>query len=160
MDKIPLDTQVYNIHNITTLDRVLLYSSYFTESDILPLDRPLSLYDFKDYDFLVVSDDEIATSVKSVVRQCTGHGFDPKIRLVPNIASMVAGVQNGVGVAIADEWTGITHGDLRLLHLKGLPHNVRLAWRKGSPEYIDHFASSFLKLVHDDAHRQGNSWIL
>lgn len=141
-NKVELDSQAYDAKVIASLSRVLLYPNQPKY-----LDHPRnSLYDFKDENFIVISDDEVASSIQAVTSCCKAHGFEPKIHLAPNISSMIAGVQSGMGVAVADEWTGTTHTDLKYIRIDEEPHVVRLAWRKRCPEHVREFAEAFQKL--------------
>lgn len=131
-DKAALDSRIYESKILTQLPRVLLYPKRL----FCGHDGKMSLKDFQYENFVVISNDEIATSIKSVLNNCEKAGFIPKITLAQNIQSMLVSVQNELGVAIVDSWTGNYNIDLGRLILPDNPHNVRLAWRKNSPEYI------------------------
>ena len=64
----------------------------------------LTPWDFRAERFLVVMD-ENPHAGDLVTQYCAPYGFSPRLLTVPNIDSLVAGVQNLQGVAIVDGWS-------------------------------------------------------
>lgn len=140
LGKADLDGRIFDSQIVTNLSRVLLYPSQLAEKGYR------GLADFRDETFIVISDDEVASSVRAVEACCQPHGFLPKIHIVPNISSMIMGVQWGLGVAIVDDWTDAGGENLSQLPLDAEPHRVRLAWRRNCPDYVKNFIDRFPKI--------------
>lgn len=63
----------------------------------------LSLSDFKDESFVVLSREETPNGFDGIIAICRQHGFTPKIaKFVPNIESLILSVETGIGVALVD----------------------------------------------------------
>lgn len=136
-NKCIIDEHTFNSHILLSLSQVLLYPNrLFTSKDYTP-----TLTDFQYDNFLIISDDEIATSIKATIRICNSYGFTPKFTIVPNIPSMMLCVQNELGVSITDEWVGTSNSAFGYIKLNALPYAVRLVWRKDSPDYIKALAN-------------------
>lgn len=92
----------------------------------------LSPEDFKNEMFLVVSQDEASYAKDLLITYCKPYGFIPKIKFVKNIDSMLAGVQNGMGVAILDDWSRTKNQSDFGYVLMNSTNLVSLAWKKDS----------------------------
>lgn len=138
LNKIHYDPQIYESTIIAEISRVLIYPAWLDQQN----KRPLTMCDFKNSRFFVISDKEVATSIDSVRDCCVRYGFIPDIQLVPNIPSMILGVQHNLGVTIGDEWMGATQ-NAELAHIRLLDmdkHQVRLVWLKNSHSDVRNFA--------------------
>lgn len=98
LDNCMSETANIKRQTLTSVQKILLYSEYLEAAD----KKNLTLVDFKDETFIVVSNDEIKGSDVYVRNLCMENGFVPHIKFVKNIHSMLASVQNGLGVAFYD----------------------------------------------------------
>ena len=114
------------IQPLTKIPTLILYSTNHPLSE-----KPgLSPFDFRDEIFLVPTDKEIAAAKDAVRTSLAPYKFEPKIRVVPNIESMLSGVHNGLGVAISDVWSReLNNEDFRHIPLMAA-HTVCLAWHE------------------------------
>lgn len=132
------------IQPLTEIPRILLYPAVRQRTD----GERMTPADFKDDVFWVVGDDEVPRASELVRSYCAPYGFEPKIRTVPNIESMLTALQNGLGVAIMDSWQrDRTNDEFRYLTLNS-SHLVSLAWRKSNtnptiPLFINEIALLF-----------------
>lgn len=85
--------------------------------------------DFYNEDFLIMDDSHIRKITAQIENFCAPYHFIPRLRTVQNIETVLAGVENGLGVAILDEWTQGFHHP-RIGHFEiGSRHPVSLVWR-------------------------------
>lgn len=138
--------QDWAIQPLTKIPRILMYSA----SQYGKPNRQMTPIDFKDAFFYVVSEDDVPRAAEFVRGYCAPYGFEPKIRTVPNIESMLSVLQNGLGVAIMDTWQrDCTNADLRYITLNS-SHAVSLAWRKSNTNpVIPHFINEITRLFHN-----------
>lgn len=88
--------------------------------------------DFYNEDFLLVDDPQIRIMTSQIAKWCEPYHFIPRLKTVANIDTVIAGVENGLGVAILDEWTqGIHNPGIGRFEI-GSKHPVSLVWREGS----------------------------
>ncbi len=134
------------IQPLTEIPRILLYPEARQRED----GTRMTPTDFKDDVFFVVSDEEVPRASEFVRSYCAPYGFEPKIRTVPNIESMLTVVQNGIGVAIMDTWQrDCTNSGLHYIPLNS-SHLVSLAWRKSnSNPAIPLFINEITLLFHN-----------
>ena len=96
---------------------------FFGKMHALASKDDLTLSDFKDETFIVFEGEFIDTR-KLVMDFCAPYGFQPKVRIVPNIESMIFEVETGGGVAIFDEWIRYKHNPtLGYIEIGG-KHNI------------------------------------
>ena len=112
------------IQALTEIPMLILYSTNHPlaqKSDLSPID-------FRDETFLVPTDNVLLAAKDSVKSSLKPYKFEPKMRIVPNIESMLSGVHNGLGVAISDFWAReLSNEDFRYILLQS-KHTVSLAW--------------------------------
>ncbi len=88
--------------------------------------------DFYNEDFLIADDPHIRSITSQIEKYCAPYHFVPRLKTVANIDTVLAGVENGLGVAILDEWTqGIHHPDIGSFEI-GSRHPISLVWRAGT----------------------------
>lgn len=92
----------------------------------------LSPKDFYNEDFLIVDDPQVRQISTQISKWCEPYHFIPKLKTVSNIDTVIAGVENGLGVAILDEWTQGLHNPYIGSFEIGSRHPVSLVWREGS----------------------------
>lgn len=134
------------IQPLTEIPRILLYPTARQRHD----GERMTPVDFKDDVFYVVGDEEVPRASERVRAYCAPYVFEPKIRTVPNIESMLSVLQNGLGVAIMDSWQRDCHSkDLNYIPLNS-SHLVSLAWRKSNTNpAIAPFVNEITLLFHD-----------
>lgn len=114
-------------HIFTDIRRVVVYS------DLLPgANQITSPGDFRDYTFYMVDDPKIGSQCQNIEPLFRPYGFVPKFTAVPNINTVFAAVENGLGVAVLDEWYyGIHNPGTHALPLDDtLP--ISLAWHNST----------------------------
>ncbi len=118
-----MDQEELKIQVLSESQQILLYAKNHPLADC----DNLTPFDFRKENFLVVRNKDLNT--ENLVQQyCAGYGFSPKITLVPNVDSLIAGVQNLAGVGIVDGHSRVRHNTLfRYLELQNINHLV-LAW--------------------------------
>lgn len=134
------------IQPLTEIPRILLYPASRQRTD----GERMTPADFKNDTFYVVSDEEVPRASEFVRGYCSPYGFEPRIRTVPNIESMLTALQNGMGVTIMDSWQrDRTNDEFRYLTLNS-SHLVSLAWRKSnSNPAIPLFVNEITLLFHN-----------
>lgn len=92
----------------------------------------LSLSDFKDQNFVMISRDESPNGFDGIMRLCRLYGFTPKVvKQLPNIDSILLSVEMGVGVALVDKNIRVHHSEnFRLIDVEDDFLSVIMAWRK------------------------------
>lgn len=114
-----------NLERITTIRRVITYSETLLGREAQ------SPADFAGFDFFITDDERVRHMRQSIMRYCEPYHFAPKLVAVDNIATVMACVGNGLGVAILDEWChNIVHPGVRHIDLDSR-HPVCLAWKAG-----------------------------
>ncbi|MCC8078271.1 MAG: LysR family transcriptional regulator [Oscillospiraceae bacterium] len=70
--------------------------------------KDLSLYDFRDSPFYVITPQAVGSNAMEqlTLDVCKAAGFRPRIEHVPSSASVLLRLQGGLGVQITCEWTG------------------------------------------------------
>lgn len=136
----------WSIQPLTEIPRILLYHAARQRAD----GARMTLEEFKDDVFFVVSDEEVPRASEFVRSYCAPYGFEPKVRTVPNVESMLTVLQNGMGVAIMDSWQrDCSNTDLRYFPINSA-HLVSLAWRKSNRNpAIQPFINEITLLFHN-----------
>lgn len=116
------------IQPLTRIPRILLYPANHLKAG----QELLTPLDFKDDVFWVVDDNEVPRAAEFVQMYCAPYGFLPKISTMPNTESVLAALQNGMGVAILDIWQRDCTNDVFRYVTLDSSHLVSLAWRKGN----------------------------
>lgn len=122
---LPVTTDLQTIV-LKEIPKIIIYSKKGYTQNVL------SPEDFKNDTFLVVSEDEASYAKDLLITYCKPYGFIPKIKYVKNIDSMLAGVQNGMGVAILDDWTRTKNQSDFGYVLMNSTNLVSLAWKTDS----------------------------
>lgn len=126
--------------SITKVKRSIIYS------EILLGHKINNISELKDKKMFVADDPRIREILSSIGYYLRPYGFIPEIETVVNIETMIANVQNGRGIAIADEWfENINEYKIQKIDLD-VYSNVAIAWREGEPYrevklFIDELAS-------------------
>ena len=102
---------------------------FFSKSRYPRADSPK---DFYNEDFFIVDDSQVRKITSQIEKYCAPYHFVPKLKTVPNIETVLARVENGLGVAILDGWTeGLEHSNIGRFEI-GSKHPVSLVWREDS----------------------------
>lgn len=111
----------------TDISRIVVYS------ELLPgFENIKSESDLKDYTFYMIDDPKVAALCQDIELLFRPFGFIPRFTAVPNIDTVFASVENGLGVAVLDEWyQGIHHPLIHYITLKDrLP--ICMAWQRNN----------------------------
>ena len=115
-----------DLERITTIKRVITYAEPLLGREAQ------SPADFAGCDFFVADDQRVQQLSQSIMRYCEPYHFVPKLVALANIETVMACVENGLGVAILDEWChNIVHPGVRYVELDSR-HPVCLAWKSGA----------------------------
>lgn len=136
--------------SIQPLIRVPMVILYSTNHRLGRKSNPVP-EDFRDETFLVPTDREMMTAQESVKASMIAYGFTPKMKIVPNIESMLSGVQNGLGVAISDLWSRERSNKAFRSVLLDTQHVICLAWSKANRNSaIPAFVNEITRLFADE----------
>ena len=116
-------------------------------------DQPQTPYDFRDKVFLAANNDESPHIIPKVISYCEKYGFLPQIKPVPNVESMILGVQNGDGVVIIDPSVQWKKPDL----IRYIPiepsHKVLILKRKNETNpYISDLIEKIIEQITKDGY--------
>ena len=114
-------------HKITSISRIVVYSE-----QIANFENIKSPADFKDYTFYMVDDPKVSALCQDIELIFRPYSFVPKFTSVPNLNTVFAAVENGLGVAVLDSWyQGIHHPGMHYLNLNiDLP--ISIAWHRST----------------------------
>lgn len=110
---------------VTSIRRTIIFSDLLRDAQHLS-----DPGDFYDYDFFIVDDPKLSEQYEEIERVFRPYQFFPRFITVPNLETVIAHVENGLGVTILDGWfqnihsPGMRHVDLD----EFLP--ISLGWRK------------------------------
>lgn len=112
---------------ITTIQKIIIYSEKLSPN--APIASP---FDLRRYDFFIVDDPRIRQLHQSIINCCKPYHFVPKLKTVSNMETVIASVENCLGVAILDEWVQhINVPGIRYIELDS-QNPVCLAWNTRS----------------------------
>jgi DNA-binding transcriptional LysR family regulator len=88
--------------------------------------------DLEPYTFYMIDDPKVGALCQDIEILFRPFGFIPKFQAVSNISSVFAAIENGIGVAILDEWyQGINRSDMHSIKLDDtLP--ISLVWHRST----------------------------
>ncbi|MCM1121397.1 MAG: LysR family transcriptional regulator [Eubacterium sp.] len=110
---------------ITTIRKVIIYSEM-----LLPKQYVSGPEAFRDFDFYIVKDERIRQLQAEIEDCCKSYHFVPRLKRLMNTDTVIANVENGMGVAIMDEWgKNIDGKGIRYVELDSC-HPVCLAWNR------------------------------
>lgn len=140
-----LHSQEFETERFTSIRRNILYSRLLPEHE--DIKNPA---DFYSYDFLIADDPLIRDLVQESESIFRAFHFVPRFRTVANQETVLSYVENGLGVALMDEWCKFLHHPL-LLHMYIEETNpVVLAWRRdASSASVEAFREALLYVFQD-----------
>lgn len=134
----------FETERLTSIRRTVAYSKRLP--DAASLSSPADLYP---YDFLIADDPLIRQLVRENENTFQAFHFVPRFRTLPNQETVYSYVENGLGVALLDQWCYILHHPL-LLHMdieETIP--VALAWRGNTTSAsVEVFRLALLEVFH------------
>ena len=121
----------------TNIHRIVVYSEQLPE-----LDKIKDPSSFADCTFFMVDDPRIAELCQDIEVIFRPYKFIPKFTAVPNINTVFACVENGLGVAVLDSWyQGIHHPGMHMMDLE-IDFPIALAWHRSTVfPAIDYFSN-------------------
>ena len=138
----------YTRSNFTSISRIVVYSEQ------LPgYSNVKSPADLSDCTFYMMDDPRISELCQDIEVLFRPYGFIPKFTAVPNINSVFACVENGLGVAVLDSWyQGIHHPGMHMIDLNAtLP--ISLAWHRSTVfPAIDFFNKKLIEQFTKTSH--------
>lgn len=135
----------FETEHFTSIQRTILYSK-----NLPGYEQITNPSDFYPFDFLISDDPLIRHLVQENEGVFRSFHFIPRIRTLANQGTVLSYVENGLGVALQDEWCYILHHP-RMLHMnidEYLP--VALAWRRGAPPAVELFREGLLHVFQNN----------
>ena len=124
IDSYPLASEGLEKERITSIRRLAAFSRYLPGHENIH-----SLSDLYPFDFYIVDDPRIQDLIQGVEDDMRPYHFIPKVKTVPNMETVFAHIENGLGVAMLDEWcTNINDKNILTLPAE-TSHTVSLAWK-------------------------------
>ncbi|WP_033152730.1 LysR family transcriptional regulator [Pseudobutyrivibrio ruminis] len=114
-------------YKFTSIPRIVVYS------ELLPdFDKIKTAADFASYTFYMIDDPRVGELCQDIELLFRPYGFVPRFTAVPNINTVFASVENGLGVAVLDGWyQGIHHPGIHYFNLNDhLP--ISIAWKRNT----------------------------
>ncbi|MCR5580744.1 MAG: LysR family transcriptional regulator [Pseudobutyrivibrio sp.] len=114
-------------YKFTSIPRIVVYS------ELLPgYDKLKSAADFAPYTFYMIDDPRVGQLCQDIELLFRPYGFVPKFTAVPNINTVFASVENGLGVAVLDGWyQGIHHPGIHYHNLND-QLAISMAWNRST----------------------------
>lgn len=113
------------LERVTSIRRSVVYSRRLEGAD-----KIRSLSDFYPYDFYIVDDPRVRELCRDTEELFYSYHFVPRFVTVPNLETMFACINNGLGVALMDQWWQYLHSpDIRAWPLDDWAA-IALAWRR------------------------------
>ena len=134
----------FETERFTSLQRTILYSKNLPQYESIKTPA-----DFYPYDFLIADDPLIRHIVQESESFFLSFHFMPRYRTLTNQETVNSYVENGLGVALRDEWCHILHHP-RMLHMnieETIP--VALAWRRDAPAAVELFREGLLRVFQN-----------
>ncbi|MBQ8076204.1 MAG: LysR family transcriptional regulator [Oscillospiraceae bacterium] len=135
-----------NVERITSIPRCIIYSELLDGFHDIT-----SPADFYAYDFFIVDD----SRVKQICRDTEGifepYRFVPRFVALRNLDTVLACVENGLGVAVVDRWFGDLSG--RGLHSMEIDDKISIAFGRGRYSQLpaaEAFLSSLKSLFREE----------
>lgn len=76
----------------------------FNKSHPLANKQDLSLRDFEEYTFVMISPEDNARSSQLIIDACKNAGFVPKVKYAPTIDDQMLWIEAGIGVTVLDDY--------------------------------------------------------
>lgn len=130
-----------NKQKITEIQRLILYSKFHKLSE----SENLTPLDFKDETFYIIDNEEVHNKELEIRNFCKSYGFVPHLQLVPNMESVLALVENGLGVTFLDIWGQNINSPSFKYILIDSKHKVSVAWNKNNNNEIIHMLVNEIK---------------
>jgi DNA-binding transcriptional LysR family regulator len=123
------DIQNVSVKELFPVHHILLYSS----SHCLAAKKDPTILDFKD-DILYILDTDYAPHAKPINESyCKAKGFIPRIKIIPNIDSLLLAIESGTGYAILDTQQRImVNPNFKHFELD-IDQSVCAVWKKDNP---------------------------
>lgn len=115
-----------NKQKITEIQTLILYSIFHRLAE----KEKLTPYDFKDEIFYVVDGDGVHNREGEIRNYCKAYNFVPRLKQVQGMESILASVENGLGVTFLDVWGRSIHTSSFKHILLDSKHKVSMAWNK------------------------------
>lgn len=116
-----------SVYHLTYLPSMIIYSEH---SKAAKLDKPKPA-DFQNETFLVPMHENDTLARSLINGYLEPYCFLPKIQAVNSVDSMIAGISNGLGVAVVDKWTMMFSNNFRFVPLNS-QHDIAVAWRSNT----------------------------
>ena len=122
-----MSTQEFDIERITSLERLVAYSQKLPGYENIKTPA-----DFYPYDFLIADDPLIRQLMQESETIFRSFHFVPRLKALPNQETAHSYVENGLGVALMDEWCNVLHRPMVRYIPIGEKIPVAMAWRKNA----------------------------
>ena len=140
--------QEFETERITSIERVVAYSQKLPGYENIKTPA-----DFYPYDFLIADDPLILQLMRESETIFRAFHFVPRLKTLPNQETVHSYVENGLGVALLDEWCNSLHRPSILYMSIGETIPVAMAWRKNAKPPM---AELLCTALHDVFQDPGN----
>ncbi len=138
IESYPVSMEGFESERITSIRRLAAYSKYLKGQENIH-----TLSDLYPFDFYIVDDPRIQNLIQGIENELRPYHFVPKVKTVANMETVFAHIENGLGVAMLDEWcTNINDPSICTLKTEA-SHAISLVWRQG------HMPSSLVLLKQE-----------
>ena len=140
-----LHTREFETARFTSIQRTIVYSKRLPDWESVK-----NPSDFYAYDFLIADDPLIRHLVHESESIFRAFHFVPRFRTVPNQETVYSYVENGLGVALLDEWCSILHHPMLMqMHIEEtIP--VAFAWRRDAAATVGLFRDALLQIFQEE----------
>ena len=122
-----IHAQEFETERITSIERMVVYSRKLPGCENIKTPA-----DFYPYDFLIADDPLILQLMRESETIFRAFHFVPRLKTLPNQETVHSYVENGLGVALLDEWCNMLHRPT-ILHMSiGEMIPVAMAWRENA----------------------------
>lgn len=130
-----------NKQKITQIQVLILYSMFHR----LAQKENLTAHDFKDENFYVVDGAGVHNREGEIRKYCKTYNFVPRLKIVQSMESILASVENGLGVTFLDEWCRSRQASSFKHILLDSSHEISMGWNKmNKSETIQLLVNEFL----------------
>ncbi|MCD8230755.1 MAG: LysR family transcriptional regulator [Clostridiales bacterium] len=113
---------------VTEIHRIVLYSDLLATSKLIH--SPADLYDQK---FFILDDIYVRQMMKKMESYFESYHFVPQFQAADNFETIIANVENGLGVTMMDEWVYniLAHPSIHYVKMNSY-HTISFVWHRDS----------------------------
>ncbi|MCR5667398.1 MAG: LysR family transcriptional regulator [Eubacterium sp.] len=146
IDSYPYDDSLISSEVITQIQQCIIYSDNLYPA---PKSAIRSAQDLIMYPIYLLDDDNLFEAKENITRFCESYHFMPTIIPAPNSETIIANIDNGLGIGFYDELSRyINNSRIRSLPIDRF-HKVSLRWlNKHKSKSLDLFKRNLIEQIH------------